>query len=236
MAPPWPPLPPWPPWPPPPPTPPPPPPPKVEAPKPDPKPEIKPELAELPVPKPEAKPEPKPEPPKPTPPQQVVRPPEPKPEPPKKKEAFDFNKLALLLDKKKPQPQSAETNPRSRSQIAPAASAAPGASSLSEQLTLSEKDAIRQQIQRCWNVPAGARDAQNLKVRVRIALNQDGSLRGQPELLDMARMSDSFYRAAAESAVRAVLRCSPLQDLPQKKYESWRDIELTFDPKEILGG
>jgi hypothetical protein len=191
-------------------------------------------MAELPVPKPEARPEPpKPEPPKPEPPRQVVKP-EPKPEP--KQEKFSFDKIAALLDKKKPTPQSEETDKRSRSQSAPPASAAPSAATLADQLTMSEKDLIRAQIERKWNVPAGARDARSLKIRVRFALNPDGSVRGMPEIVDRSRMDDPFYRAAAESAVRAVLQASPLQDLPPRKYDAWRDVELTFDPKEMLGG
>jgi outer membrane biosynthesis protein TonB len=217
----------------PPPPPPPPPPPRGE-PKPEPKTEVKPqEVAEIPVPKPEAKVEPpKPEPPKPQPPQQVVRPPEPEP----KKERYDFNKLAVLLDKTKPKPQSEETDKRSRSQQAPAASAAPSAASLADQLTMSEKDAIRAQIERCWSFDPGARDAQKLRVTVRFSLLPDGSVRGIPEIVDRARMNDPYFRAFAESAVRAVQKCSPLRDLPSRKYESWRDVELTFDPKEMLGG
>jgi hypothetical protein len=177
----------------------------------------------------EPKPQPKPEPPK-----QVVRP-EPKPEPPKP-EKFSFDKIAALLDKKKPAAQAEETDKRSRNQAAPAASAAPSASAIADQLTMSEKDLIRAQIERRWNVPAGARDARNLKIRVRFALNPDGSVRGMPEIVDRGRMDDPFYRAAAESAVRAVLQASPLQDLPAGKYNSWRDVELTFDPREMLGG
>jgi hypothetical protein len=48
-------------------------------------------------------------------------------------------------------------------------------------------------------------------------------------------MSDPFYRAAAESALRAVLnpQCSPLK-LPPDKYEQWKILELTFNPKDLL--
>lgn len=103
-------------------------------------------------------------------------------------------------------------------------------------LSMSEKDAIRSQIARCWNVPAGAKDAQNLRVVLKIQLNQDGSL----IKVDLAGESkdqynsDSFFRAAADSAMRAVRQCTPLTNLPPEKYATWRDMELTFDPKEML--
>jgi hypothetical protein len=52
----------------------------------------------------------------------------------------------------------------------------------------------------------------------------------------MSRPGEEFFRAAAESAYRAVKKCTPLRQLPVTKYERWRDIELTFNPKEMLEG
>jgi TonB family protein len=105
---------------------------------------------------------------------------------------------------------------------------------LSDQpLTMSEIDAIRQQIEKCWNVPAGARDAENLIVDVRVQLNEDGSV-ASADIVDKSKLADPFYRAAAESARRAVMLCSPLQ-LPTKKYTTWRTITLSFNPKEMFG-
>ena len=46
--------------------------------------------------------------------------------------------------------------------------------------------------------------------------------------------SDAFFRSAAESALRAVLRCSPLR-LPREKYDTWKNSTFTFDPRDMLG-
>jgi outer membrane biosynthesis protein TonB len=103
-------------------------------------------------------------------------------------------------------------------------------------LSLSEKDAIRSQIAKCWSVPAGAKDAHELIVTLDIQLAEDGSvLKVELANSDKARYSrDTFFRAAADSAMRAVHLCSPLKDLPPDKFSTWRDMELTFDPKEML--
>ena len=86
-------------------------------------------------------------------------------------------------------------------------------------------------------MPAGARYAEGLIVRLRIFLRRDGELAGTPEVVDGDRMSrDNHYRTAAEHAIRAVQKCVPLQNLPPDKYERWRNIELTFDPRDMLGG
>lgn len=211
-------------------------------------------------PKPEAKPEPKPEPPKPEPPKQLAQAPAPKQKPERPKQKFDINKVAALLDKrlkeqapeerkpeqnkpeqKKPEPSrsiaelvESALKDRAQPQSAPQPDRA-----LDQPMTMSEIDAIRYQIQRCWSVPAGARDAENLIVRLRVYLNPDGSLQRAPDILDEARPSgvrEEFYRAAAESARRAVQMCSPLKNLPVNKYEKWRELTLTFNPRDMLGG
>ena len=103
-------------------------------------------------------------------------------------------------------------------------------------MTMREKAAIKTQIERCWTAPAGARDAANLVVQVRIWLNRDGSLSRPPEIIDGhgLRTRGGFHRAAAESARRAVLECSPLRKLPIEKYEQWREVTLSFDPRDML--
>lgn len=103
-------------------------------------------------------------------------------------------------------------------------------------LSMSEQDAIRSQIAKCWNVPAGAKNAHELAVTLSLQLDRDGSVL-KVELASKSKdryNSDSFFRTAADSAIRAVRQCSPLKDLPPEKYDTWRDIEMTFDPKDML--
>ena len=40
--------------------------------------------------------------------------------------------------------------------------------------------------------------------------------------------------AMAESAKRAILSCQPYTMLNPDKYEQWRDMEINFDPSEML--
>lgn len=103
-------------------------------------------------------------------------------------------------------------------------------------LSISEKDAIRSQFLVCWTMPSGAKNAHTLAVKVKVTLNQDGSVMTAEIASDqMGRYSsDTFFRAAADSAVRAVHKCSPLKNLPPDKYGSWREMELNFDPQDAL--
>ena len=209
----------------------------VQKPKPEPAPPApeppKPVEQKAPPPPPPKPVEQQPEPPRP----EVVEPapsPKPKPKAEPEKPKFDPQQIAALLDKRlrdKPAPTPLEPQKVTAAPVAAAASP----EILEAPLSISEIDLIRSQFERCWNPPVGARDAADLVIRVRIALNPDGSLAAAPELIDQSRMSDTFWRAAAESALRAVHKCQPLQDLPSSKYQRWRLIDLTFNPKEMLG-
>ena len=204
------------------------------------KPEPKKEAAAPPPPPPEPKPaEAKPEP-KPEPKTEEVRVPEPpkKPVPPKPVEAAkqhqqakarDFNpdRIAALLDKREAARQHAPGE--TPSPVATLGVTAGTASRLSQ----SEIDALRAQIQACWNPPVGAENAQELIVRLRIQFRPDGTLSAEPELMN--RGSSAYFRVATESAMRAVRRCQPYT-MPSAKYEVWKDVEVTFDPRDMFGG
>ena len=227
----------------------------VPAPAPTPAPEPKPEIAKAVEPKPEpvktAEPKPETPPPpkpvaKPAPPK--VKPVETKQEPEKKPEPKQENRLASLLssvNKLRDQVPTEETKPRpQRPQPQQAAPAVPQPERAqptnrlndpSRDLSASELDAVRQQIAQCWTVPAGARYAEELIVDIFVVMNADATVR-EARIVNSGRMgSDPFYRSAAESALRAVLnpRCSPLK-LPRDKFEVWKTMTLSFNPREML--
>ena len=106
--------------------------------------------------------------------------------------------------------------------------------SLGEKLTISELDMIRKQFYDCWIVPAGAKDLKKLVVSIRIKLNEDGEV-VNTKLLNDSKLNNPFFRAASESAMRAVNHpeCKKLQ-VPKKKYETWKEIILDFDPSQSL--
>lgn len=106
----------------------------------------------------------------------------------------------------------------------------------SQMMSLSEKDAIMGQLSKCWNPPAGAKNAHELIVVINAQFNNDGSyIKAEIAPESMGRYnSDSFFRAAAEAALRAVKQCSPLKGLSPDKYATWGNMELHFDPRDLL--
>ena len=102
-------------------------------------------------------------------------------------------------------------------------------------ITEGDVDAIRRQIEPCWNLPAGARDADKMVVEIKATVGPDGRVRSAT-IVDRARATnDRFFRSMAESAVRAMLdpRCQPLR-LPRETYNQWRNMTLTFYPGEMF--
>lgn len=101
-------------------------------------------------------------------------------------------------------------------------------------LSQSELDALRGQIQGCWNVVglSGLDDAEKLRARVEFRLKPDGSIDGRPSV--SASGSDSrTNRTFAGSARRAVIGCAPYR-LPADKYENWADVVVNFSLKDML--
>jgi outer membrane biosynthesis protein TonB len=101
-------------------------------------------------------------------------------------------------------------------------------------LSLSVKDSIKKQIEQCWSPPAGNKDAGKLQILLDISFNQDGSVSKAKVINNNRYSSDEMYKVAADAAVRAVYKCSPLQDLPIDQYKAWERIEFNFDPSEMI--
>jgi hypothetical protein len=147
-----------------------------------------------------------------------------------KKELVDTNQIAALIDKAKEESAKVEKQDNKLTQSSIKNSFATG-------LTLSEEDALRAQIFGCWTVPLGLPYDDNLLVRIKLELKQDGTI-SKSEILDHERMNrpgQKFYKVLAESALRAVRICQPLK-VPQTGYEKWKNIQLNFNPTEMLKG
>jgi len=147
-----------------------------------------------------------------------------------KKELFDTNSIAALIDKSKV--ESAENN-KKLDKITQNQDKTIDLGGLS----LSEEDALKAQIFGCWSIPLGLPYNENLLVRIKLQLKPDGSII-KSEILDHARMNkpgQGFYKVLAESALRAIKLCQPLR-VPRTGYERWKELQLNFDAREMLEG
>jgi hypothetical protein len=230
---------------------------KAEA-KPETKPETKPEakLDPKPDPKPETKPEQKPDPKSDQ--KQADKPDKPKPPEYKpdqianllKKDApkdqrkhpdkpvqqqqdnnpkYNASQIAQLLDKRQPQRQLASAQSLNDN---PTLGAAVGAQDV--QLSQSEIDALRARISSCWSPPPGIDANSKVYIVLRVLFKPDGTLLREP--VPVEGSASSLGPALADSAQRALLLCQPFTMLKPQHYDQWKDLELKFDPRELLGG
>jgi type IV secretory pathway VirB10-like protein len=157
-------------------------------------------------------------------PKPVEKPVEPKPT--KKQQAFDFDAAINKL--------TAPDKPVKSAKVAPRIIQGIGAGSL---MTADLADALRGQIYKCWSPPTGAPNAQDLIVDYDLALNPDGTV-GRLQMTPgtaATAAGNSYTRAAAEAASRAIYQCQPYR-LPADRYDLWRQINpLRFDPRLMMG-
>jgi len=147
----------------------------------------------------------------------------------KKKKKTDFTKLLNNIEKTEASSEGVTQPEQDESSTADHA-----ANNISDVLSITELDLIRRQLAACWNVPAGARDAKDLYVDIKVEMNPDATV-NSASVIGSSGSGNSFARAAADSALRAVRnpKCSPLK-LPLDRYDQWKTITIRFDPQHIL--
>jgi outer membrane biosynthesis protein TonB len=214
--------------------------PKPTPPKP-PAPAPKPRPVEKPVPKPEPKPQPQPK-------------PQPdldldslaKPSPRHAEKALDLAALAASPSKSHAHPSSsldlsslanlpsghkASTKGPARAETDRTARQAAGPATA---LDANALGALVSKVVRNWRLNCDAPGASSVVVKIRIRLNADHSLAGQPTMLSQSGSADAAVVAAsAQRALAAVAQSAPFTELPA---DAPRDIVLNFHANQACGG
>ncbi len=159
--------------------------------------------------------------------------PKPEPKPAAKTKALDTATLANLIDKALPK---AKTKPLDTSALAKSIEAArPKSATIDPRAAATLAQAIRAQVAPCWNPPIGGRDVRKMTVLIAADFGTDGGVIGQPRVIAQTGATGqnaAYAQAFAETARRAVLRCSPLK-LPADLYPFWKSVEINFDPESM---
>lgn len=141
---------------------------------------------------------------------------------------FNADKIAALLNKREPTRTLATGKDLSTS---------PGLGdpmTHAAQLSQSELDALRARLMALWNPPIGIKDPQDYVIRIRIRLGRNGRLIAPPQVITSGH--GQLFDSARDSAVRAVFRGQPFDMLKPEHYNVWKDIEVTFDPRDMFRG
>lgn len=102
-------------------------------------------------------------------------------------------------------------------------------------LSAGEKDALRAQIAKCWNIGSLSTEALGTIVVIGVKMNQNGTpVNESIRRISSSGGSDASAKRVYDSARRAIILCgSRGYDLPQDKFSQWQNIEMTFDPSKM---
>ncbi|WP_253299897.1 hypothetical protein [Wolbachia endosymbiont of Chironomus riparius] len=86
---------------------------------------------------------------------------------------------------------------------------------------------IRNKLTKCWNITDNLAYEKGFNIKINILL----STQGEVVMTDIADSEsyrhNSLFRSVADSAMRAIYKCSPF-NLPKEHYHIWREIILDF--------
>ena len=140
---------------------------------------------------------------------------------------FNADEISALLNKQAPSGGGAKRSTETAS--------LGGKKTIGTGLSASEIDSVRGQIQNNWAMASGLTGVSEVRVVVRVSLDQSGNIVGQPEVTATGG-PEGTRRAVEGSARRAIFRSAPLKNLPVEKYDGergWNTLVLNFDPSEF---
>ena len=162
---------------------------------------------------------------------------EPEPDPEPETPVFDLDTLSGLIDKTR------ETAPEANQQVALESEIAQTrydniarrAEGIGNGQAATEADLVANAMYKCWRMPAAAKDAENLQVRLNVKLVIGGHVESVT-LIDQAasrRLSpgNEYWDIAERGAIAAVNKCAPYDFLPEARYGIWRELILNLRPQ-----
>jgi colicin import membrane protein len=162
------------------------------------------------------------------------------------KKKFDPSKIASLLAKSpddSPPKALLDKDPRKKGQQASGSSAtsdkfgkeAGTATGTDTVLSAREQDLLKgmlkSQLNGCWRPPGTGGGEEVPVVELHWEMGPDGALIGEPRVTSAPPTTAG--QVYTEAAVRAVKMCSPFR-LPPDKYDAWKIVDWTFDPRQML--
>jgi hypothetical protein len=102
------------------------------------------------------------------------------------------------------------------------------------QLSQENVAAFREQLKKCWRVPAGVDSSTKMKMVLRVYLTPSGTITREPVLLQASASPEG--PAVVLAAMRTIRQCQPYKSLPADRYNEWKVLDVTLSPRELAGG
>lgn len=90
---------------------------------------------------------------------------------------------------------------------------------------------FRRHLRTCSKLPADLKATDDVKVKLRVFMTQDGKLAADPVLIEAsASMKGPLLM---QGAIRALQACQPYAMLPADRYGEWKVLDLGFTPRDF---
>ena len=93
--------------------------------------------------------------------------------------------------------------------------------------------AFRRHLRTCSKLPPVLKGADDVKVKLRVFMGQDGKLSAEPQLIEASASAKGPL--LMRSAISALEACQPYAMLPVDRYGEWRVLDLSFTTQDFSG-
>lgn len=102
-------------------------------------------------------------------------------------------------------------------------------------LSQTEKDLIEKQVSNQWNIPIGVKNIEQVRIVMFVNLGMDGSVISAKVIDKICpNVPHDSCNIIADSALRALYKASPINNLSVNRYNLWKAFSLNFDLIQIL--
>jgi hypothetical protein len=93
---------------------------------------------------------------------------------------------------------------------------------------------FRRHLKACSKMPASISPDDNIRIVLRVPFTTDGNIAGPPALIEASASAKG--PALMKGAIDALVSCQPYAMLPADKYSEWKVLDLSFTPRDFVGG
>lgn len=94
---------------------------------------------------------------------------------------------------------------------------------------------LRAHLKTCTPLPKSISPTDDIRIVLRVSFTPDGHLAIDPMVIKGPRPTEKVL-ALLQGAISGLKSCQPYTMLPADKYNEWRNVDLTFTPRDFSGG
>ena len=93
---------------------------------------------------------------------------------------------------------------------------------------------FRHHLKTCSKMPASVSPDDNIRIVLRVPFTTDGKIAAPPALIEASASAKG--PDLMKGAIEALVACQPYAMLPPDKYNEWKVLDLSFTPRDFVGG